>query len=217
MKYSGKLITFEGGEGGGKSLQIDKLEKYLSGKGYTVVRTREPGGVEISEKIRNLLLNPEIDKLERNTEIFLFSAARVEFCKRFLEPHLNEGNIVISDRFYDSTTAYQGYGWNADAKTIDFIKRNNNIASRGIVPDITFVIDIDPVVGLEKVVTSEFGKKDRIESKPLSYHTNVRNGFLKIAEEEPGRVKVISYVNGEAEKMHKEIVGHADIILNKND
>jgi len=213
MRYKGKLITFEGGEGSGKSSQAAMLKDYLFSKGYKTVLTRDPGGTEISEKIRKFVLNSHGKKWNKDTETLLFSAARSELCKDFIWPHLKEGYVVISDRFYDSTVAYQGYGFDLDEKDINFIKSLNRYASKGMVPDLTFLLDIDPELGLKKSSKKEFKEKDNIEKRDLKYHKKVRRGFLELVKEEPWRIKVIDYLEGNALEMHKKVIKHVDMLL----
>jgi len=265
MNYSGKLITFEGGEAGGKTTQIKMLESKLLDQGYELLRSREPGGVEVSEKIRKCLLKPEdsqnfsyaekinevyseirgdIDEvtesfllsalsnqhlIEKNDsdkkiglgripELYLFMGARRPFYSSLIIPHLKKSkkHIAISDRSVDSSRSYQGFGYDMnDLVFIKLIDKLNGLATFGIKPDITLLIDVDPVIGLEKTVVSEFGKKDRIESKPLSYHTNVRNGYLQTAKEEPYRMKVIPYQSGNPNVMHLQIMTHVNALLGK--
>jgi len=210
---SGKLITFEGIEGCGKTTQRDMLANYLEGKDFKVLRLREPGGVEISEKIRKVILDPETKSEMYNlTELLLFSAARTQFTKEKLRPALKSGKVILQDRYYDSTNAYQGYGLGINLDVIDFL---NKIATMGIRPNITFFLDIPVELGLAKTIKAEFGKKDRIERKSLNYHQKVREGYLEIAQKEPERVKVIPYAENSPDMVHKEIVKYVDEILNQ--
>lgn len=178
----GKFITFEGGEGSGKSTQIDLAIEFLKNKGFSLAFTREPGGTEISEEIRKILLNPAYKKIDDCCELFLFIAARAQLLKEVIKPKLAKGKIVISDRFMDATVCYQGYGNKLD---IDFIKKINNFI--GLKPDLTILLDIDARKGLQRAK-----EKDRIEQKCLRYHQRVRNGYLKLAVAEPERIKVVS-------------------------
>lgn len=209
----GWLITFEGGEGSGKTTQRDLLANYLESKGYEVLKLREPGGVEISEAIRKLLLDPKIrGEIDPLTELLLFSASRSQFVREKLIPALEDGKIVLLDRYYDSTTAYQGYGGGVN---LDSIRQIQSIATEGISPHITFLLDVSPEIGTTKLTVQEFGSKDRIERKGISFHEKVRRGYLETAKKEPERIKVINYISGGIERMHKEIVGYVDEILKK--
>jgi len=179
----GKFITFEGSEGCGKSTQSKLLAQYLKRKGRKVVYLREPGGVETSEKIRNLLLNPK-SKISSEAETLLYMAARAEVVNEIIKPALEKGKIVVCDRFLDSTIAYQGYGLGMD---LEFIKSVGKFATYGIKPDLTILLDL-PV---EKGLKHREAAKDRIEKRPLAYHYKVRNGYLKLAKQEPKRIKVV--------------------------
>lgn len=172
------LITIEGIDGAGKTTVALKLYEYLKGEKRDVHLLREPGSTEIGEKIRDLLLTYDMGSV---TELLLFESARAELTERLLIPMLKENKIVILDRFYDSTTAYQGYGRGLD---IDLIEKINLFATRGIKPDLTILLDISPELALERL-----GAKDRFEE--TEFLKRVREGFLKIAERNK-RIKVIN-------------------------
>lgn len=176
---TGRLITFEGPEGAGKSTQVKALKKYLSDEGHTVICTFEPGGgTKLCTKIRELLLSTESGDFSDETELFLMLAARAEHVESLVLPALARGEIVICDRFIDSSVAYQGYGRGIDIKVID---QMNSFAIKGRYPDLTIVMDIDPEIGLKRAAKT--GALDRIEGAALSFHENVRAGFLSIANE----------------------------------
>jgi len=192
----GKFITFEGSEGCGKSTQSRLLSGYLRRRGFKVVYLREPGGTKISEKIRKILLDPK-NHIVPICETMLYLAARAEVVNEVIKPALLEGKIVICDRFLDSTLAYQGYGLGID---IDFIKRAGNFVSQGIKPDLTLFLDLPVKKGLKhRRVTS-----DRIEKRSLAYHIRVRNGYLKLAALEPGRIKIVK-VESDKNKTQEKI------------
>jgi len=172
------LITIEGIDGAGKTTVALKLYEYLKGEKRDVHLLREPGSTEIGEKIRDLLLTYDMGSV---TELLLFESARAELTERLLIPMLKENKIVILDRFYDSTTAYQGYGRGLD---IDLIEKINLFATRGIKPDLTILLDISPELALERL-----GAKDRFEE--TEFLKRVREGFLKIAKRNK-RIKVIN-------------------------
>jgi len=179
----GIFITFEGSEGCGKSTQSRLLYEYLKKKGYKVVYVREPGGTKIGEKIRKVLLDPK-NHIRPVCEMLLYMAARAQVINEIIGPALRKGRIVISDRFLDSTLAYQGYGLGIDLKTIKYI---GNFVSRGIKPDLTVFLDLPTKEGL-----GVCGRiKDRIEKRSLAYHFCVRRGYLKLAYLEPKRIKVV--------------------------
>ena len=184
----GLFITVEGCEGCGKSTQSKLLKQYLQDKGFTVVLTREPGGNIVAEKIRNILLNPSF-KITSLCELFLYEAARIQHLCDIIKPNLQKGNVVICDRFTDSTIAYQGFGRKIDIKTIEKL---NDIATEGIKPDLTLYIDIIPKIGIERAkIKKDFNDGDRIERETLKFHNNVRKGFLMLSKMYPKRIKKI--------------------------
>lgn len=189
----GKFITFEGPEGSGKTTQLLLLAKHLKEKGHSVVVTREPGGTPISEKIRNILLETHGLELGDRTELLLMVASRAQNTDEIIMPALRQGKVVLCDRYSDSTLAYQSYGRGLDLKEA----RNMCLyATKGLQPDLTFLIDIEPEKGLERAVVSARGKNpagshDRMESQGIEFHRKVREGFLKLAEAEPKRFVVL--------------------------
>ncbi|MCF7885390.1 MAG: dTMP kinase [Candidatus Marinimicrobia bacterium] len=177
----GLFITFEGIDGCGKTTQIDILTKRLQKKNLKYTLVREPGGTKIGEKIRKILLDNDNINMEHKTELLLYSASRYQLCKQKLLPELDAGKIVICDRFYDSTTAYQGYGRGLD---IDFINSLNKFATDELVPDLTFFLDIS-LNEREKRIGNN--KLDRLESEQNNFHQKVREGFLKINKKNRNR------------------------------
>ncbi|MFH1478699.1 MAG: dTMP kinase [Candidatus Omnitrophota bacterium] len=203
-KKKGIFITFEGCEGCGKTTHSKKLADTLKKKGYRVLHTREPGGVRISEEIRKALLSTKNKGMDSLTEMLLYMAARVEIMKKKILPALASGKIVICDRFMDATIAYQGYAGGIDVRLIKDIGKH---VTQGITPDVTFLLDLDASSGLRRST----GKKDRMESKSLSYHKKVRKGYLAIARKEPKRVKVMSAlgeIKNTQEKIRKIVLEH---------
>jgi len=210
----GIFITFEGGDGCGKSTQIKLFAEYLNQKDYKVHFTKEPGGDVIGNKLREIVKNPEYEgEISNRTELLIFLTARSSFVEKEVIPYLEKGFIVISDRYIDSTTAYQGYGNKNDPRVIELFNRE---ASQGIIPDMTFLIDIDAKKGLMRLNTKEFGKKDRIEAKGLEYHIRVNEGYRKIAKENPERIRIIKYIDGDIKVMQEEIRSYADKFINYN-
>lgn len=187
QKMKGKLITFEGPEGSGKSTQSKLLCEYLRGKSIPFIYTREPGGTEIGEEIRQLLLDPENVSMTQECECLLYLAARAQLVEELIRPALRDGKVVILDRFTDSTIAYQGYGHNLD---IDFIKGLTDFIAKGIRPDLTILLDVETKEGLKRSLGSH--RKDRMEARGVGYHRKVREGYLELAKDEPDRIKVIS-------------------------
>jgi dTMP kinase len=180
----GKLITFEGIDGCGKSTQLAKISQLLRDIGYPVITLREPGSTQVSEKIRNILLHTR-ENLSDATELLLYEAARAELTKHEILPHLADGAIVLCDRFYDSTTAYQGYGRKLD---LAMVCRLHKGAVGNLKPDLTLVFD----VALKTAYKRRGKKLDRLESQSRAFFERVRKGYHAIARREPGRVKMIS-------------------------
>ncbi|MCK4956699.1 MAG: dTMP kinase [Candidatus Cloacimonetes bacterium] len=195
----GKFITFEGIEGCGKSTQAKLLGKYFAAQGYDILQTREPGGPKISEAIRDVLLSIDNMEMLPETEMLLYMASRSQHTGEWIIPALKEGKIVISDRFYDSTIAYQGAARNIDSNIIDTIRE---YATYGLVPEITILIDLPVEIGFSRISTREI---DRLEQESISFHKKVRDGFLALAKKHSDRFIVI---NGDqsVDAIHAEIV-----------
>ena len=196
----GVFISFEGIEGTGKSTQARLLADHLKEKGYRVIQTMEPGGTRISLKIRELLLSMESKEMDHVAELLLYNAARVQHIKEIIGPGLERGDIVITDRFSDSTVAYQGYARGIDLQLIDSL---DMIATKKLRPDITILFDIDVRTGLAR--NKELGKNDRLELEDISFHEKVRKGFLQIAAREPGRITVVD-CSESLDRVHQKVV-----------
>lgn len=193
----GLFITFEGGDGCGKTTQIKLLDEYLQSKGYKTLLTREPGSKGLGVKVREILLNYD-GEVSPVCESFLFLADRAQNVDCIIKPALEEGVIVICDRHTDSSVAYQGYGRGLDIERINML---NNIATSGLKPDLTIVLDVDVKTSQARVGT----EKDRMESAGIEFFERVRKGFLEIAKQEPERVKVVDSTQS-IEEIHKIIV-----------
>ena len=180
----GKFITFEGSEGCGKSTQSKLLAAYFKKKGLAVVYVREPGGTKISEQIRKVLLDTKNEAMSQVCEMLLYMAARAQIVKEIIQPALKKGKIVISDRFLDSTLAYQGYGLGME---IEFIKKVGSYVTARIKPNLTIFLDLPIKKGLKHRKFCE----DRIEKRAFNYHQRVRSGYLKLAAQEPKRIKIV--------------------------
>ncbi len=181
-----RFITFEGGEGSGKSTQIRLLEKKLSKK-YKVIITREPGGTREAELIRNLLVRGKSGKWSGITEVLLNFTARKDHVEKIILPNLKKNKWVICDRFSDSTLAYQGYGRNV---SFDIIRKLNKSLINNLKPALTFLLDIDPKIGLSRSKKRP-NNELRYENMPLSYHKKIRNAYLDIAKKNKKRIKII--------------------------
>lgn len=187
---SGRLISFEGPEGSGKTTQIQRLAERLRQEyGLTVRTTREPGGTPTGEAIRNLLQHHAAgEPLCDASEVLLFCASRAQLCRTVLQPALERGEWVLCDRFTDSTLAYQGYGRGFD---LALLRQLNTFATGGLTPALTVLLDVPAEVGLERVMARATGKRDRIESESLAFHRRLREGYLDIARGEPQRFFVV--------------------------
>ncbi len=203
----GKFITFEGIEGCGKTTQIKLLDEYLRGKGLETVLTREPGGTEIGDKIRSILLDPANKKMYAVTELLLYGASRAQHLEEQIRPAIESNKIVLCDRYSDSTTAYQGAARRLSNK---FIKDLDGLATGGLKPDLTIIVDISPEEGLKRARNRS--SLDRFEQEEASFHERVRKSYLQISREEPLRVKVVDGAKS-IEEIHKEIVRIVDKLL----
>jgi dTMP kinase len=183
----GIFISLEGIEGTGKTTQARLLSERFVEKGYEVVLTQEPGGTVIGNKIREILLQIEHGEMSYMTELLLYNAARAQHLSEKILPALNKGRIVITDRFTDSTVAYQGYGRGIDMQLIMSI---NNIATEGMKPHLTILFDLDIETGLKR--NKGINKVDRLELEDIEFHKKVREGYLKIAEAEIERIKIVN-------------------------
>jgi dTMP kinase len=182
--FQGELITIEGIDGAGKTTQAKLLVKYLREKGKKVLHTKEPGGSDIAYKIRSILLNPNY-RIDKYTELFLYLAARADHTKKVILPGLEKYDIIICERFIDSTLAYQGFGEGID---IELIHKLNSLAACGITPKLTILLD-------REITKLNHQDKDRIESKSLEFHKKVREGYLLLSKKFPERIKIIKVDN----------------------
>lgn len=192
----GKLITFEGIDGCGKTTQLRLLERILTSHSIPFVSTREPGGTELGKMIRAALLNVAPHSVDPLAELLLYAADRAQHVREFITPHLANGTLVLSDRFYDATIAYQGYGRGFD---LALIKQLNDLATGGLKPDVTLLFDIDVTTGLERihrrggevVNAATEAQADRLDREPQEFHERVRQGYLELAKQEPNRFRII--------------------------
>jgi dTMP kinase len=201
-KPTGKLISFEGSEGSGKSTQIARLAEHLQKIGREVVATREPGGTEIGEQIRNIIVhNSKGDEMCAETELLLFTAARAQLVREVIAPAIVRGAIVLSDRFLDSSTVYQGIARNLAPDPVNQI---NRFAVGNVMPNVTIVIDVPTDVSLARIRQRASDLPDRMERENIEFYHKVREGYLLLAQQWPERVVVI---NGSqpADAIEKEI------------
>ncbi len=197
----GLFITFEGGDGCGKTTQLNLLSEYLQQKGKKIVITREPGSKGLGVKLRELILHYDGD-VDSVCEAFLFLADRAQHISKIVLPAIQNGEIVLCDRHTDSTVAYQGYG---RGENLEQIKMLNNLATKGIKPDLTFIFDVSEEIAQQRVGAD----KDRMESAGKEFHKKVRNGYLEIAKQEPQRVKVID-ANLSIEEVFEQVKKYID-------
>ena len=198
----GRFITFEGGEGCGKSMQVVRLAAALEERGLKVLLTREPGGTRLSELIRTLLKDEAEDPPVDRAELLLFLAARAQLVRNVIAPALEAGTWVISDRFSDSTVAYQGYG---RGLPVDFVRQANDFACEGLRPDLTFLLDLDPATAERRMRGREAATNtsaDRIERAGSGFHARLRKGFLELAAADAPRFSVV-----DASKSSDEVAG----------
>jgi len=211
--YKGLWINFEASDGGGKSTQQKLLTDYLKNNGFYVESGREPGTTPSGEKIRKIIQDPDLPPIDPKTEMLLFVAAGIEFFENKVKPVLKEGGIYLSDRWRYSTKAYQGYGLGID---LNIINNLIDFSCSGTYPDITFLLDVNPEIGLEKLTGEEYsGRPDRIESRNKEYHERVNEGYRKIAREEPERFKIIPYIENDPKTMQNLIRKHTDSFIEK--
>ncbi len=195
-KPAGKLISFEGSEGSGKSTQMARLAKRLQGVGRSVLTTREPGGTEIGEQIRNILVhNLKGDEMTPETELLLFAASRAQHVRELIAPNLTKGVIVLCDRFLDSSTVYQGIARNLAA---DPVAQINRFAVGNAMPDLTFILDVPTKVSLARIKQRASDLPDRMERENIEFYEKVRAGYLLLAKSMPERVVVIDGTQNEA-------------------
>ena len=196
------FISFEGIDGSGKSTQLVILRELLEERGHTVVTIREPGATLLSESIREILLSTK-QTITPTAELLLFSAARTQLVEKVIEPALRQGSIILCDRYADSTTAYQGYGRGLDLESVQLC---NRMATRGVMPTVTFFIDVAYEQAQQRMQFNPgAGEPDRMERSGRDFFERVRDGYLAIAADEPGRFVVINGLR-ERSEIHEEIV-----------
>jgi len=176
------FITLEGPEGGGKSTQAKRLVDHLQAQGHEVLFTREPGGTEIGDQIRQVIMSLENKSMSPEAEFLLFSASRAQVVRELIKPQLERGGFVVCDRFYDSSLAYQGYGHELD---LELLRTITGFVSGGLVPDLTLLLDLTSELGLER--RKQDGRWNRLDDYDLAFHERVREGYHRLAELDPDR------------------------------
>ncbi|MDX1387317.1 MAG: dTMP kinase [bacterium] len=201
----GWFITLEGGEGSGKTTQLVKLTEALRERSVDVISTREPGGTEVGREIRQILLDGQRGEISPTTELLLYAADRAQHVREVIEPALKARRVVLCDRFQDSTTVYQGY---ARGLNMEWVNALSQIATAGLKPDWTLLLGIPPEVGLRRSQDrlAQVGSgEDRFEKESLEFHQKVRESFLDLAKQEPGRYQIFDAMK-DPETLHQEIL-----------
>ncbi len=208
----GLLITFEGPDKAGKSTQLKLLAESLRNRGYKVTETREPGGTPLGEEIRRLVLQFKHESIADEAELLLFGASRAQLVRKLIEPELLQGNIVLCDRFADSTTAYQG---EARGLNLDFIRAMHEFSLGGRWPDLTFFLDLDVNESFRRLrkVKPDILNDDRFEEEGRNFHQDVRNGFLKLARENPQRIRHLDATRGISELAEQILQEVCDVLV----
>jgi len=208
----GLFITLEGLEGTGKSTHGPALAEILTRRGLEVLYTREPGGTPIGERIRGVLLDEAHREMAAETEMLLFAASRAQFVREVVRPALDRGATVLSDRYVDASLAYQGHGRGLDVAVVRWV---NEVATGGLLPDLTILLDVDPAEGLARARAGKGGgadRGDRLEQEELAFYQRVREGFLRLAAESPHRFAVVD-ASGAVEAVQRQIVEMVDRFL----
>ena len=204
----GKLITFEGIDGCGKTKQLGLLADHLVSRQIPYLATREPGGTPLGRKVRSAILDSEPGTVEPLAELLLYAADRAQHVRGIIQPALAEGYLILSDRFYDATTAYQGYGRGFD---LDLVKRLNMLAAEGLKPTLTLLFDLEVEIALGRIAgrgkTQQRGggAPDRLDREPAEFHERVRRGYLEIAAGDPDRFRIIP-AHGSPEEIHRIVI-----------
>ncbi|MBR0600567.1 dTMP kinase [Sinanaerobacter chloroacetimidivorans] len=201
----GLFITFEGPDGSGKTTQIEMLKKFLAEKGYEAILTREPGGTAISEKIREIILDKNNMEMDYRTEALLYAASRAQHVAEVIKPAVESGKTVICDRFMDSSIVYQGFG----RKLGDDVRIINEFAVQGILPDITFLLKVDPEIGKHRIKAEE---QDRLELEKLEYHMEVFQAYQNLEKQNPNRIIGID-ASGTIHEISEKIKAHMERII----
>ncbi|QQZ62634.1 dTMP kinase [Paenibacillus sonchi] len=188
MAREGFFITLEGGDGSGKTTVLGRVAAYLQNHSMPYLITREPGGIEIAEKIRSIILDPAHTAMDARTEALLYAASRSQHLAEVVEPALKEGLTVLCDRFVDSSLVYQGY---ARGLGIEEVRSINQFATGGRMPDLTFYLDVDPEVGLSRIAANQDREVNRLDLESMAFHQKVREGYRQVVESDPQRIVVL--------------------------
>jgi len=215
------FVTFEGIEGCGKTTHMGLVAEKLASEGHAVVQTREPGGTRIGEQIRSVLLSPENGNMSPVAELLLYEACRAQLIAECVRPELDKGSLVLCDRYFDATTAYQGYGRGLD---LDLIERLNHAAGQGIEPNVTILLDCTVEKGFERIQSryqdlarqGDGGAPDRMEKEDRAFHERIRKGYLALAERHGERIRVVD-ASGTVEEVHGKVMDCLYQVLEERD
>lgn len=207
MKYTGFFITIEGPEGAGKTTVMKDVAEKLQAEGYEIITTREPGGIRISERIREVILDNDLIEMDGRTEALLYAAARRQHLVEKIVPALSEGKIVLCDRFVDASLAYQGY---ARGLGIDEVLSINEFAIGNLMPNLTLLFDLDPEIGLSRIAQHDNRELNRLDVESLSFHKLVREGYQEVIKRYPHRIHVI-----DASRTQEEVTDEVLNVLKK--
>lgn len=207
MNSTGFFITIEGPEGAGKTTVMQDVFEQLQSEGYDLISTREPGGIRISERIREIILDNEFTEMDGRTEALLYAAARRQHLVEKIEPALAQGKIVLCDRFVDASLAYQGY---ARGLGIDEVLSINEFAIGKLMPDLTLYFDVDPEIGLNRIAKNDNRELNRLDVESLAFHQAVRTGYQEVVKRYPNRIQVI-----DASQSQEEVTNYVLNVLKK--
>lgn len=207
MNTTGFFITIEGPEGAGKTTVMQDVFEQLQSEGYDLISTREPGGIRISERIREIILDNEFTEMDGRTEALLYAAARRQHLVEKIEPALAQGKIVLCDRFVDASLAYQGY---ARGLGIDEVLSINEFAIGKLMPDLTLYFDVEPEIGLNRIAKNDSRELNRLDVESLAFHQAVRTGYQEVVKRYPNRIQVI-----DASQSQEEVTNYVLNVLKK--
>jgi len=206
------FITLEGGDGSGKTTMLGRLAAYMQGRSIPYMITREPGGIEIAEKIRSIILDPQHTFMDARTEALLYAAARRQHLVEKVEPALSEGLTVLCDRFVDSSLVYQGYARGLGMEEVWSI---NRFAVEGRMPDLTLLFDIDPEIGMSRIAANAEREKNRLDMESMAFHGKVREGYMLIAGNNKERVRIVD-ASKTPDQVEREMIKYVEDAILKD-